>query len=164
MGVDLSLQYTGVGILSPEGRVLRKLTLDYSFDRRKKTDPPISEAQRTERLIGITNDLVGLARDFKVRWFAVEDYAFSQVHQAARLGEIGGNVKVQLYLACGLVAEPIVASSARKIVLGYGNPTKAEIVKVVNEAFNLDVENDHEADSLVIARAMFEWAQNQEVV
>lgn len=163
MGLDLSLQHTGVGILSRDGHVLRHLTLDYVFDRRRKGDPPITEMERTERLIGITNDIVGIAKDFDVRWAAVEDYAYSQVNQAARLGEIGGNVKVQVYLAAGLVLEPIVASSARKIILGYGGSiAKTDIVDAVNEGFNLDCNNDHEADSLVIARAMFEWLQNQE--
>jgi Holliday junction resolvasome RuvABC endonuclease subunit len=161
MGLDLSLQNTGVTILTRDGLVLRTLTLEYSFDRRSKKDPPVTESQRTERLIAITNDIVGMARDYGVRWACVEDYAHNQKWQAHRIGEIGGNVKVQLYLACNLVLEPISMGTARKLILGYGRPKKQDIVKAVNEGFNIDCANDHEADSVVTARTYFEFLQKQ---
>lgn len=163
MGLDLALENTGVAILTQEGHVLRTHTLEYAFERRTKRDAPITEVQRSERLIGITNDIVGYVRDFGIRYAALEDYAFSRVFQAARLGEIGGNVKVQLLLAHGLVLEPVTVNTARKTILGYGGSiSKSDIVRVVNESFNINCATDHEADAVVVARCYFEWLQSQE--
>lgn len=156
MGVDLALEKTGICVLTKWGHVQRVLTLEYPLARRKKSDPPIMESDRIRRLVSVTNDVVGLCQDFQVRWVAIEGYAYSKRYQSHQLGEIAGNVKVQLWLAHGIVAETIPPTSARKSVLGFGNTNKSEVMRVVRDGLGVEVDNDHEADATVIARAYFD--------
>jgi len=157
MGIDLSLQHTGIVILSEYGSLLRTFSLDYVLARKKKNDPPISEAQKVERLINLTNDVVKLAKDFKVRHVALEGYAYQKANQAHQIGEIGGNVKVHLWLARNILVVPVPPSTGRKHFFDYGHAAKEDIMKVLTEGLGLDLENDHEADAYVVARYLWDF-------
>lgn len=143
-------------MLTDVGLPLRVLTIKTQIDENA------SEAQRIERLLQIANEVVGFVKDFKVHHVGIEDYAYSRGWQAHQIGEVGGVVKTQLWLACGIVARPAGIKSARKHVLGYGGSfgkgkeAKENIVRVVRDGYGVDVDNDHEADSFVVARYTFD--------
>jgi Holliday junction resolvasome RuvABC endonuclease subunit len=156
MGLDLALTNTGVVILTEYGSLLRSYTLRYPMTRRRKNDPPISEDERIERLINLTNEIVGLAKEYKVRYVALEGSAYSKQYQAHQLGEINGNVKVQLWLACKVVPTVIPPTTARKHVLGFGNATKAEIQSVLVDQMRYNLGGEHEVDAYVVARYLWD--------
>lgn len=161
MGLDLALRNTGVVILSEHGSLLRHFSLSYPLTS-KRGEPPISEAEKLERLINLTNDIVGLAKQYKVRYVALEGYAHNKRFQAHQIGEIAGNVKVQLWLARKILTEPIPPSTARKHFFGYGKITKVQVFEILTERLGMTLDNDHEADSYVVARYLWDLMARRE--
>ena len=154
IGLDLSLVNTGVIVLTEQGSLLRHNSLSFPL-KRKRSDPPITEGERIERLINLTNVIVGIAKDYKVKHAAIEGYAHNKRYQAHQLGEIAGNVKVQLWLACKIIAVPVPPPTGRKHMFGYGHPSKTEILEILRSA-GIAVDNDHEADAYVVAHYLFD--------
>jgi hypothetical protein len=66
-----------MGEISERGSLLRNISLQYHLVR-KRGEPPISEAEKIGRLINLTNDIVGIAKDYKVRYVALEGYAHNK--------------------------------------------------------------------------------------
>ena len=161
MGLDLALRDTGVVILSERGSLLRHYSLQYPLSR-KRGEPPISEAERIERLINLTNEVVGLAKTYKVRYVAIEGYAHNKRFQAHQIGEIAGNVKVQLWLARKILAEPIPPLTARKHFFGYGQIKKDQVFNILTERLCMTLDNTHEADSYVVARYLWDLMAQRE--
>lgn len=156
MGIDLALKHTGLSIYTASGIHQRCFTLNYPLTRDSKNDPPIPQIEITRRLILIANEIIGHIKGFKVKHVGIEGYAMDARFRAHQIGEVAGVVKVQLWLACGIIAHIIAPSSARKHVMGYGRPAKKDIVRVVEQGLGVVVENDHEADATVIARYTFD--------
>lgn len=76
------------------------------------------ECMRLGRLHHIAEGLVAFCRAHGVKHAFVEQYAFSQTGAHARsIAEVGGVVKYRLFRKLGIVCEPVVASSARKLLL-----------------------------------------------
>ena len=162
MGLDLALAQTGLVILTEHGSLLRHFTLRYPLSRKKRSDPPITEADRIQRLINLTNEIVGIAKEYKVRYAAVEGFAYAKQFQAHQLGEVAGNLKVQMWLARKILVQVVPPKTARKHFLGYGNPSKQQVMEVVQDRLGLRVDNDHEADAYVIARYLFDEVAGRE--
>jgi len=141
--------------------VLENCTLNYKFNR-KRGDPPITEAERIGRLINLTNDIVGIAKNYKVRYAALEGYAHNKKFQAHQIGEIAGNVKVQLWLARKILVDVIPPSTARKHFFGYGSAEKKQIFQILTDGLGIMVNNDHEADSYVVARYLWDMVAQRE--
>jgi Holliday junction resolvasome RuvABC endonuclease subunit len=162
MGIDLSLKNIGITILTEAGLVIRTLTI------KTEIEPKASSAQKTERLIYIANEIVGRIKEFRVKHIGIEDYAFNARYHAHQLGEIGGTIKTQVRLACSIYVSPVAIQASRKHVLGYGGSFgsktdgKKNITKVVRDGYGVDVANDHEADSFVVARYTFDTAVAEE--
>jgi len=161
MGLDLALRDTGVTILSEQGSLLRHLSLEYPLTR-KRGEPPISEAEKIERLINLTNDIIGLVKDFKVRHVALEGYAHSKRFQAHQIGEIAGNVKVQLWLARKILVVPVPPATGRKHFFGYGKIKKEQVFEILTDRIGLTLDNTHEADSYVSARYLWDEVARRE--
>jgi Holliday junction resolvasome RuvABC endonuclease subunit len=161
MGLDLSLRKTGLTVLSEYGNLLCNATLRYPLTR-KRGEPPITEAERIERLINLTNEIVGFAKDYKVRYVALEGYAHNKRFQAHQIGEIAGNVKVQLWLARKILVEVIPPSTGRLHFFGYGGAKKDEIYDIVTEKLGIMVDNEDEADSYVVARYLWDTIAKRE--
>lgn len=78
-----------------------------------------SPAEKLSRIDSISFELIQLARETRVTDIFVEQYAFSQMlTRAHALGELGGVVKLDLKRQLGIVAQPVVASQARKFLCG----------------------------------------------
>ena len=161
MGLDLALRDTGVTILSERGSLLRNISLQYHLVR-KRGDPPISEAEKVERLINLTNDIVGIAKDYKVRYVALEGYAHGKRFQAHQIGEIAGNVKVQLWLARKILPEVVPPLTGRKHFFGYGKIKKDQVFQILTEQLGMMLDNDHETDSYVSARYLWDSVARRE--
>lgn len=156
MGIDLALKHTGLSIYAASGVHQRCFTLDYPLSRGKKSDPPIPQFEIIRRLICIANEIIGHIKGFKVKHVGIEGYAMDARFRAHQIGEVAGVVKTQLWLACGIVPHIVAPSSARKHVMGYGRPSKPDIVRVVEQGLGVAVDNDHEADATVVARYVFD--------
>jgi len=161
MGLDLALRNTGIVILSEHGILLRHFTLKFPLTR-KRGEPPISDAEKLERLINLTNEIVGLAKSYKVRYVALEGYAHNKCFQAHQIGEIAGNVKVQLWLARKILVDSIPPSTARKHFFGYGKITKSQVFEILTDRLDMTLDNDHEADSYVVARYLWDMMAQRE--
>jgi Holliday junction resolvasome RuvABC endonuclease subunit len=159
MGLDLALNFTGVAILNETGQVQFVKTLNNGL-KREKGDPPITQSEVIQRLIDVANEIVGLAKDYKVHHVGIENYAYGAKYQAHQIGEVAGLVKVQLALACGIIPEVVPPSTARKHVMGYGGAgvSKDDIKHVVREGLGVEIETDHEADAVVVGRYRFDMA------
>lgn len=156
LGVDLAPKKTGLLILSEQGIYLRSQTLSYPLVRTHKSDPPISEAQRIERMLQIANEIIGLCKTWKIRYVGIEGYAMDARFQAHQIGEVAGTVKTQLWLALHMIPEVVSPNTGRKHVLGYGRATKEQVVEVVRDGLGYPIQTDHEADAGVVARYVFD--------
>lgn len=162
LGVDLALRAIGVCLLTPSGLVQRLLTIETQIDAKA------SQAQRTDRLLYIANEVVGIIKEFKPVYVGIEDYAYASSYQAHQIGEIGGTIKTQVALACSMYVRPAPIKSARKHVLGYGgsfgkgDEAKTNIMEVVRLGYGVDARDDHQADSFVVARYTLDQAVAEE--
>ena len=167
LGVDLAPRYTGIVILSETGLFLHSLTLRYPLTRKHKSDPPISEAQRIERMLAIANAIVGLCKKWKIRYIGIEGYAMDARFQAHQIGEVAGVLKTQLFLALRMIPEVVPPQTARKHLMGYGRPDKKQVVEVVHDGLGwAEVDGEHEADAAVVAKYVFDKkvAEEKELV
>lgn len=121
LGLDLSLKATGVCILSgpPDGRHTSMETGVYA-----KPEVIKGQEARTERLVSIAEDIVGLVEREKPDYIVIEAQAKSQPWMAASLGELHGCIKVQIFLSSGIVPMVKEANEMRKVVVGKLSRTK----------------------------------------
>lgn len=166
MGLDLAPAHTGVCILNERALPLRLITIDNPLakSRRKKYDPPITEADYIERNLKLADEILGLIKTFKVTEVAIENYAFGKSYRAHQVGETAGVVKSQLWLGAKLVPETVAPSTARKYLFGYGSAKKADVLKISSaliEHLGKSFSSDHESDAYVIAMWLFGQAMEK---
>jgi len=165
MGLDLSLTGAAGVVIDTDGLVVDHGLWGWSLPRKA------SVKQKIERMIYIAGKIVRMAREASEECdgshpsirtdglqIAIENYAYSRRGAQNDLGEIQGTVKTQIWLALGLVPIMIVASSARKKVLGKGRFSKGvkgkkEIIKAVCDR-GFEVRDDNVADAYVIAECL----------
>lgn len=164
LGIDLSLQYTGLSIYTAAGVHQRCITIEEKLTRGKKSDPPIPEPERIARICRIANVIVRVVKLYKIKHVGIEGPAHNARFQSHQLGEVNGAVKMQLWLKFGISPRVTPPSSARKHAIGYGGPgvTKKQVMEVVEQGLGVVVENDHEADATVIARYTFDTVVAEE--
>jgi Holliday junction resolvasome RuvABC endonuclease subunit len=106
IGLDLSLRGTGVCILAdePGGERSRRTWL---FAKPKVT----TVEDKIKRLVSIAEDLVGLVEKENPDHIIIEAPAKNQKWQAAAIGEVHGVIKVQIFLATGLI--PMIKESTQ---------------------------------------------------
>jgi len=158
MGLDLSLRGAGCVVVDGDGGVVEHGLWGWGLDRKA------SPKEKIERLVYIAGKIIGVARKCLKSdqgdglCIAIEDYAYRMKGAQNDLGEIQGAVKTQIWLALGLIPDIIVASSARKSVLGKGRFSKGakgkkEIIDAVcGRGFS--VSDDNVADAYVIAECL----------
>jgi hypothetical protein len=154
LGVELSTAHTGLVVLSESGVFLHASTLDYQLTRQHKGDQPVTEAQRIERMLGIANDVVGITKDWKIRYVGIRGHAMNAA--AYQVGEVSGVLKTQLYLALRIVSEVVPSIPAHKHVLGQGRPAGHEVVRAVRDGLGYDAKTPTEAEAAIVARYLFD--------
>lgn len=122
LGLDLSLRATGVCIL--EGDEGSRPTFRCALFPQGKVDTTKGKILRLE---SICKDLVGLVGEEEPDIVGVEAPAKSQPWQAAAIGELHGVVKLQLYLAYGIVPLYAESTAMRKAVVGKVGRTFEEV-------------------------------------
>jgi len=165
MGLDLSVRGAAAVVVNQNGEVFDHGVWGWGLARNA------SVKEKIERMIYIAGKIISMARKASDEcWdlhphirpeglqIAIEQYAFRMQGAQNDLGEIQGTVKSQIWLALGLVPSIIVASSARKTVLGKGRFSKGrkgkkEIVEAVCER-GFVVSDDNVADAYVIAECL----------
>jgi len=151
LGLDLSLTGTGLCVLDAEGAVVAMARVGSDLTR------GVHERERIERLIVIAEAVLRVARAAQAEGslaVGVEDYAFSRRNGAlVDLGELGGVVKTQLWLALGVEPVRIPVSTARKSVLGRGNLPKVAVIPALAQR-GYEFEDHNIADAYVIAEAL----------
>lgn len=112
-GLDLSLLSTGVCILSGDQTSppqIQTLTLP-----QPKAN---TQQEKIERLVSICSQLVRLAKQFNPNAVIIEAPAMNQVWQMAEIGGLHWTVRMQLFLACGIIPDVEQATKLRKHVVG----------------------------------------------
>jgi len=159
MGLDLSVRGAAAVILDADGQVVDHGVWGEDLPR------GVPVKRKIERLIYIADKIISMGKVWSGYTSAgrglnigIEDYAYRMRGAQNDLGEIHGAVKTQIWLALGGVPTMIVASSARKKVLGKGRFSKGrkgkqEIIEAVRER-GFDTDNDNVADAYVVAECL----------
>lgn len=156
MGLDLSLTSTGIEVLDSSGQRVYGCVVGKKLKQ-------ATERDRVERLILIANRIIGLVKEYDVRHVAIEGYAYSKKYGGEKLAELHGVVKTQLYMACGLIAEPVSPKTARRVVFGKGKGNiEKKLVQPLLEQRGIYIESGDQRDAYVVARYKLWRASNGE--
>lgn len=159
-GLDLSLSSAGVAILPPTGAPVY-----WTLAMEMAKHP--TERDRIERVIWITNQIMGKLKEHGVQFVGIEDYAFSG-HGLTRLAELTGNLKVQVYLGLRAVPLMIAANSVRKYHLGKDPPAKVNRKQKLQDYLKsvgyVGFRNLDESDALGVALVIDDWANRRSTV
>ena len=149
-GLDLSLTGAGVAVLRPDGS-LRTERFGHALKKEA------SERQRLERVITITNAVMGCLREELVTHVGVENYAFSG-HLLTLQAELAGNLKVQIFVGLKTVPLVIPSTSVRKFLLGKNTKDKAVVEKHLRFLGYNSPRSHDEFDALAVAKVIEAWA------
>ena len=158
LALDLSLNNTGMIVFSEEGYILRSCTLRHGIET-KDLSPRELRTKKTERLIAIINEIIGVCKFFSVCYVGIEGYSYKSQFQSHQIGEIGGALNVQLWLALKIIPYIIPPAQGRKFLFDYAGHDQGDLKNVVfdilvNEC-NLFLEDEHQADAYVTGRYCF---------
>lgn len=154
MGIDLALRNVGIAVLTDEGLLLRAFTIRHEMKRAK--GEAITEAHRIHRLLAVTSEIIRHVDAFRVRYVALENFAYNQAHQAHQMGEMAGALKTQLWLGQRIVPMSEPVTTARKHVFGNGAVSKQNVLEILRNHIYLSIDSDHEADAYVVARYVYD--------
>lgn len=157
IGLDLSLRGAACVVQDDNGIVLFDGYWGYGLSRGS------SEKERVERVVYIATKIVKTIQEATSGGqsfvIGIENYAFGARGAHPNLGELQGAIKLQLWLVFSTIADMVVASSARKKVLGKGRFSKGakgkkEIMAAVEKQYGFKADNHDVADAFVICRYM----------
>jgi hypothetical protein len=156
LGLDLSLRAAGIVVLDTsiegtvEEQVVHKEVYGYGLS---KEDP---ESVHVGRMLSIATVVCRVAREHDVDDVYLEGSAFNQKGQLFHLGGLHFVVQTQLKLARRLGSTTVVASSARKKVLGAGRKggsfkgdTKEWVAHKLQKIYGVDLGDNDLNDALV---------------
>ncbi len=147
MGIDPSVTATGIEVLDEHAERLYGTVVGY------KLENTATVREEIERLIWVTSKIIRVAKDWEVTHVGLEGYSFGEKFGGERMGEIGGQLKVQLFLACQLVVLPIPPTTARAKVFGkgMGGASKPK-VRAMLKMKDIHIKNLDRCDAYVLAR------------
>ena len=158
-GLDLSLTGAGVAVLKTDGSVVSK-TFGYGLTK------DATERDQGDRIISITNSIIGFLKPFSVRYIGLENYAFStrNPHFLSRISELGGVVKLQLRLNFQLVPLVVPATSVRRFLLGKSTNDKKVVEDFLRQLGHTTPKTADEFDALAVAKVVDAWANHRSAV
>lgn len=164
VGLDLSMTNTGMCYIPHKWDGKYETLRTDSFGTKKsemtfgKRD--LKTRDQLSRYIAIANRVVGFVRHVETDLFSIEDYAYSKARQGSasltKLGELGGAIKTQLFLAFRSVPAVIGSTSARNSVFGRlrrGDP-KGQVRDILG-SFGVRFSNLDEMDAFVVGYAFY---------
>jgi hypothetical protein len=92
--------------------------------------------------------------------FVIEDYVYDQRYFNTNQSEIIGCFKYRIYKEIRKPIYFINTKSARKILLGKGSATKSQIRKYIKSNIGMDLNNQHEYDSVLIGLSFIKMRDN----
>lgn len=144
VGVDQSLNASGICILSDDGRVQRLLTVEH----------PTGGAIDV-KLLSIRRAVISAISGCS--FGAMEGYSYDSTHRAFDLGEVAGTVKVAMleHDVRYVVVPPV---TLKLYATGLSHASKDAMVEAA-KAEGVDPSNDNEADAFFLARVARDFAQ-----
>ena len=140
MGLDLSLQDTGVAVM--KGNEMQ------TFDIMTKPD---QFEHSLLRVNAIANKVMGYIEQFKPNMIVMEDYFVGKnPRPIINLIELGSIVRYKI-LTSGGSFFTVTPQSLKKFCHGKGAGGKELVLKGVYKKWNLDVNNNNLADAIVLA-------------
>lgn len=125
LAIDPSLRSTGYAIL------FNSKIITGSIKHKKEIDKYLA-------IISTCDNLMELINKYNITSVILEDYAFAAHGNAViTMGEVSGNIRVMLK-RIGIDFSTIAIPTWKKLVLGYGNLNKKEILKMVKLLYNVD--------------------------
>ena len=165
MGLDLSTSATGVCIVTTDGqggvKILHHETIGYKADPKLKTltksgkSKTLTRAQLADRLLYISNRIVGLAINFGVNRVAREGYAYGKNSRSVSvLAELGGVVAVDLFRRVELPMIHLTVGQCRKFTVEKGYGDKKRAIKAMKKlGLQFDTDDEYDAYAVEIGRA-----------
>lgn len=135
LGVDQSLNASGLCLLSPEGSVLALHTVIQKA------------AQGDARLLRIRQEVQALL--VGVQYAAMEGYAYYSVNRAFALGEVGGNVK-SVFMANEVKYLTVPPVQVKQYATGHTSADKQDMVAAA-KAMGAEPKDDNQADAFFLA-------------
>lgn len=155
-GLDLSLTNSGVAIIK-EDESVECFSFGYSLHG------DISDRDRVERVISITNGILGLLKSNNVKYVGIENYAFKG-HGLTLLAELTGNLKVQCYVGLKSIPIMLAATCVRKYLLGKSTKDKKVVRKYLSDHGYDQPKNLDESDALAIALMVNDWSNRRSFI
>lgn len=150
LGLDLSLTGTGVCILDDDGELVLAT---------KITSTPCSDdiVSRFNRFTDISNNILSVIKPYSeaIRCVSIEMYSFLSNGKITQLVESGTIIRMMLMnTLSNCVIKEVTPQSLKKFIAGdiKGERKKDIIIKEVYKRFNIDVNDDNEADAVVLAK------------
>lgn len=139
LGVDQSLNGTGLCVVDAAGCVLRIETIDVGL-RRGAERLAFIEA-RTESLL-----------DGKIQFVCVEGYSYNSTGTVFELGEVGGVLKL-LFFKKGLAFTTVTPAALKKFAVGDHQASKEALIIAARstEEGGVDARDDNQADAYFLA-------------
>lgn len=138
VGVDQSLNATGICVISDEGAVRTLLTVEHK-----------TGGASDVKLLSIRRAVISALSE--CRFAALEGYSYDSVHRAFDLGEVAGTVKVALleHAVSYVVVPPV---TLKLFATGTAHAPKEDMIAAA-KALDVDPgEDDNQADALFLAR------------
>jgi Holliday junction resolvasome RuvABC endonuclease subunit len=147
LGIDQSLNHTGLVILDVQGNAVDKRLIEPK------------KLRGVERLAFIRDAIVSTGLPGGIKRAALEGYAYGAgVGRYFDLGEVGGLVRLLLHDA-KVPFSVVSPTSLKKFVTGDSTAGKADMIKAVNKRWNAGVDDDNVADAYGLARVALAMEQ-----
>lgn len=144
VGIDQSLNASGVCVISDEGAVQTLLTVEH----------PTGGAIDV-KLLNIRRAVISAISG--ASFAAMEGYSYDSVHRAFDLGEVAGTVKVAM-LEHGVGYTVVPPVTLKLYATGLSHASKEDVIAAA-KAEGVDPSNDNEADAFFLARLARDFAQ-----
>lgn len=140
IGLDLSLTSTGVAVVHVDGGLYSAAAI-----KSKLADTP--------RLLDIRNNLYSILNKLpkKPTLAVLEGYAFGSQARHEAAGELGGIIKVALFLE-GIPIVIVPPMTLKKFVMGKGNAQKDEMRLAAFKKWGVEFKTNDEVDAFALAQ------------
>lgn len=144
VGVDQSLVCTSVAFLQRGVLVIHRIR------------PTCVGAKR---LVEIHDKFAILLADKEFTGLAIEGYSMNSKGLLFQLGELGGVLRLVIWRKQSLAIQ-VPPLSLKKFITGHGIASKTQMIAALSERFNVDIEDDNDADAASLAMAALWYYEN----
>jgi len=138
-GLDLSLTGTGVCIIDRQGTPIFTKTLKI-------------KTKGMERLFNIRTAIQDILNEYKPTFICTEGYSMgSRAGQAFSIGELGGVIKLMLYLR-DWEYKDVAPTQVKKFGAKKGNASKDQVMMNVYKEWGFEASDNNVCDAFVLAQ------------